>query len=386
MPPQVVKINQHDASPASSAPSEHGSQDQNSQSSIASNSYASVSPTHSSEHHSDPLIEQLPKPEAQRSLTSGDYKTTFGLPGYNGPEDFAPRRGTTAADYSAPGSGFVPSDPFNKQPKYTAPTYDNLERYGTFKSSASEFIPTTYQSEDHFGSRRYNRQNQDQQDSRGYSNNRPYSSPTGLVHADYSGYLRASSEAQSSIASASSPQQHQQTQPQENYGSMHSRRKPFDQDVQSSNSGSHQQQGPYDQSFPQSKHYMSSEVIRDQSGSDLFADGQASHSMEQSVSASNDNELAQLAATMSEFSSSPTSTPDFGMSGSDSMGLSDGSGFGSLGSASMLGSHPFAGSMPAPSAVPGEKTSPFVMYHLHASLPLLLTRCRRRSSLTSARL
>lgn len=361
MPPQVVKINQHDASPASSSSSEHGTQDQNSLS-PASNSYPSVSPTHSSDHHSDPLIEELPKPEAQRSLTSSDYKTTFGLPGYNGPEDFAPRRGTTAADYSAPGSGFVPSEPFaTKQSKYTAPTYDNLDRYGTFKSSASEFIPTTYQNspEDHFGSRRYNRPNQQQQqqDSRGYSHSRPYSTPTGLVHADYSGYLRASSEAQSSIATGPSPQ-HQQIQPQENYGSMQSRRKPFDQDVQSSNSGSHQQQGPYDQSFPQSKHYMSTEVIRDQSGGDLFADGQASHSMEQTVSATNDNELAQLAATMSEFSSSPTSTPDFGMSGSDSMGLSDGSGFGSLGSASMLGSHPFhAGSMPAPSAVPGEKLS-----------------------------
>ena len=344
VPPQVVKINQHDAVLATPASQASGNRDSSDKSDSQATDVKS------------PVEEELPKPEAQR-MSAGEYKAAYGLPGYNGPEDFSPRRGTTAADYSAAGAGFVPSESFqNKQLKYLAPAaastpYDSLERYGTFKPAASEFIPTTYQSsEDQFGARRYNQQRYPQQDNR-----RPFAPQSGITNpTDYNGFMRTSSSEQSASVSGGSQQQQPQQSSQHDAYSQSSRRKPFnDQDVQSS-SNSHQQ-GPYDQpSFPQSKHYLSTEVVRDSSPGDLFADGQASQSMEQTVSATNDNELAQLAATMSEFSSSPTSTPDFGMSGSDSLGLTDASGFGSLGSSSMLGSHAFAGSMPPPNSVPGE--------------------------------
>ena len=351
VPPQVVKINHQDAAPAFSV-QQQGS-DQNSITTRNNNHKISSGGDNLKESsQQSEVIEQLPKPEAHRSSSSsgGEYKTAYGLPGYNGPEDFTPRRGTTAADYSATGAGFVPSDPFqNKQPRYTAPSFESLERYGTFKPSASEFVPTTFHSsDDQFGSRRYHHRQNQQQDNR-----RPYDSQSGSSPDYNSGYTRAASESSSSIPGGSQSQSQQQ---QDNFPPPQSRRKPFsDPDIQSSSSNHHQ--GPYDQSFPQSKHYLSTEVIRDHTSSDMFADGQASQSMEQAVSATNDNELAQLAATMSEFSSSPTSTPDFGMSGSDSLGLTDTSGFGSLGSSSMLASHPFAGSMPSPNSVPGEITS-----------------------------
>lgn len=152
--------------------------------------------------------------------------------------------------------------------------------------------------------------------------------------------------------------------------------------------------------FHQSKHYFSSEVIRDNhdfasfplgmtssssgdlgslsgsgsssSPSSLFSSESSSghHPMEHSVSASNDNELAQLAASMSDFSASPaSSSPDFSsMTSGDQLSLADASGFGSLassggfpsgmggfGSSSLLSGNPsFAASIPSPASVPGE--------------------------------
>lgn len=92
-----------------------------------------------------------------------------------------------------------------------------------------------------------------------------------------------------------------------------------------------------------SKHFLKTHFRdTDYSGSSLMETGEQ-------VSASNDNELAQLAATMSELQSSPTSTPEM-FSQADLSQLEAQGYSGSLGS---LGAASINSPMPANGAVPG---------------------------------
>lgn len=120
-----------------------------------------------------------------------------------------------------------------------------------------------------------------------------------------------------------------------------------------------------------SKHFLKTHFRdTDYSGSSLVETGEQ-------VSASNDHELAQLAATMSELQSSPTSTPEM-FSPADLSSALDPHAYSALGSLSAANSP-----LPAASAVPGE--CPSAEPQDHFSEPPA-RRCPRRCHRRSTRL
>lgn len=235
-------------------------------------------------------IEHLPKPQ---SLSA------YGLPAYNGPQDISQpnRRGPTHPDYVTTSAGFVPSP----------------------RSVSDQPVVYDMSGSSNINSYRARPSNNDGGHRSGYSplESSSSSQSSSGQNDDLDAYMRAAaSESQSQGSSPSgnheqssySPYDSRTSTSSSSQSQQMSRRKPS-----SSNYG----EEPFDPS--QGKHYMKTHIVRDNDhGSSPFADHTSSdhHVL---GSASNDNELAQLAASMSEFQ--PSSSNDFG-------GSSFGSSFG----------------------------------------------------------
>lgn len=298
-------------------------------------------------------------------------KTAYGLPGYSGPEGFSPRRGATAADYSANVAGFIPEGASSdKKSQSFMSQFEPPPTEGNYRSASLKAV-----NPDQF-TRRYKERRE------------PYSPFASASNEDsVSQYLKTADPHNNghSSSSYSNSDGGYGSRTIDSFGSSTRKKISFEDGV---GPDGHPPQPFGSSDFHQSKHYFSSQVIRDHdhylhepfagiisgdlgSGSSLYSSPSQSHSMEHSVSASNDNELAQLAASMSDFSASPaSSSPDFSsMNTGDQMSLADASGFGSFsstgstfgpslsgfGSPSLMSGNPaFAASIPSPASVPGE--------------------------------
>lgn len=271
------------------------------------------------------LVEVLPTP--QRFSSNSGFKG-YGLPAYNGPDYFRPQRGNGAADYSANSAGFVVSDlrsEASSNRDYDMPSSSS-------RSNQYNRSPVGYRSHE----------------KRSRSDYSPQESSSSDLNSELNSYLKAA---------ASEASHTEQTAPQStgsnNFAAAQSRpvarRKPT---TYASEKNYDEQPQSYNFDPSMSKHFLKTQF----KDSDLSNSGYMdAGNGEQIGASSNDNELAQLAATMSEFqSSNPTSSPDmfsFGNGGAPDFGGVDPhsyGGLGNLGAASMNSPH-----LPAASNVPG---------------------------------
>lgn len=350
--------------------------------------------------------EHLPKAQEWKASPMQDVsKTAYGLPGYSGPEGFSPRRGATAADYSANVAGFVPegsssSSTGDKKSQSFMSQFEPSATEGNYRSAALKSV-----SQPDAFTRRYKERREPYSPFASASNEDtvsqylktadPHNQNNNNNQGNSLGHPMGSASSSSSYSTSDGGYGSRNL---DSFGSSTRKKLSFSDD--SVGPDGHPPQPFGNQDFHQSKHYFSSQVIRDfdvdpylhspfngfmssgdlgslsgsgssSSSSSLFSQSSQNHPMEHSVSASNDNELAQLAASMSDFSASPaSSSPDFSsMSTGDQMSLADASGFGSLssagsafgsglhgfGSSSLMSGNPsFAASIPSPASVPGE--------------------------------
>lgn len=302
------------------------------------------------EEQNDKQIEELPKPLA----FTAEERKAFGLPAYNGPEGFQPRRGSGAADYTTNGVGYVVYTPVNDNNNQQIQKSGRRESMFEMPSSSSRVNQYRKASSPSYSSSPNERRVRSGGD---YS-------PMESASEDLNTYMKeAASEnshhtSDSGSSSGSSQGNAGQSVSYNSYGDRSSvssqsvRRKPtYGDDSQS-----------YEPSS--AKHYMKTQVIREHdmgSGGGLHTDALSSGHEGSVLGSSNDNELAQLAATMSEYQSSvPGSGGDF-LPSSFSSGnpndltslMTEAHGFGGLGSSSLLGGHSFASPIPAASSVPG---------------------------------
>ena len=292
--------------------------------------------------HNNGSIEQLPKPQ---SLAAAAY----GLPAYSAPQDSQPnRRGPSHSDYVTTSAGFVPSP----------------------RSVSSE--PTVYDMSGSSNINSYRARPANEGQRSAYSPLDSSSSQSSGGSDELDAYMRAAASESSSHGSTTSGHDSSHGSSYPNYD--HSR----PSSTSSSQSSSSQSQSisrrkpsssygdePFDPSS--AKHFMKTHVVRDNNdhGTSSYSD-HSSNGHHMIGSATNDNELAHLAASMSEFQSSPSgdfasfgSDPSFGSdsipSFSDSNVFASGSNFNPqlAPSSQLMGAHSFPNSIA--SVVPGKK-------------------------------
>ncbi|KAI1303159.1 hypothetical protein HDE_02364 [Halotydeus destructor] len=270
--------------------------------------------------------EKLPLPLKLTSDTG--FKAYTGLPAYNGPDSFLPRR-SNGVDYAANSAGFVVSD--------LRPDASSSRPYEMASSS----------------SRVHQQYNQQRVPFKNYEkrSRSDFSAPAteSSGSADIDTYLKtaASETSQTEQSSSSIPYSSAPAPTQ--------RRKPtFDK------SSFDEQHGTYNYDPAMNKHFLKTH-FRDSELSPMES-GNNEH-----TSASNDNELAHLAASMSELQNSNSGNSDMfqsnfgGMGGpSELSGLDAHSfgGLGSLGSGSMNSPMPLASSMQGMNQFGGHPSSP----------------------------